>query len=69
VSRGREWRKSSFSFSNSNCVEVRTFGDGYRSVRNSRYPGTELRGFTPAEWEAFTEGVRAGEFDIPDGAP
>lgn len=59
----REWVKSTYSFSNGNCVEVRTFGDGHRSVRNSRYPDTELRAFTPGEWQAFCDGVRAGEFD------
>jgi hypothetical protein len=64
-----EWRKSSKSYQNGNCVEVRTFGDGYRSVRNSRYPGTELRAFTPGEWAAFCAGVKDGEFDDPEAAP
>jgi hypothetical protein len=33
-------------------------------VRDSKNPGGPQLVFTPAEWEAFTAGVRDGEFDI-----
>lgn len=58
-----EWRKATASSGNNGCVEVR-FKDGMIEVRDtkSREAGT-LR-FTPEEWMAFTEGTRAGEFDL-----
>lgn len=62
------WIKSSLSFANGNCVEVRALPDGQVEVRNSRFPDQELPAFTRAEWEAFLGGVRAGEFD-PEALP
>lgn len=60
---GPNWVKSSLSFSNGNCVEVASLGDGGVGVRNSRdVTGPVLR-FTPDEWHAFLGGVRNGEFD------
>lgn len=61
---GTTWIKSSWSYANGNCVEVRALPGGEVQVRNSRIPGTELPPFTPQEWEAFTSAVRAGEFDL-----
>lgn len=58
------WIKSSLSFSNGNCVEVRALPGGHFEIRNSRFPDQRLRSFTTQEWEAFLDGVRAGEFDI-----
>ncbi len=60
------WVKSSRSngTGGSNCVEVRTAsitGDVF--VRNSRNPAGEMLAFSPAEWLAFIEGAKAGEFD------
>lgn len=56
------WIKSSFSFANGNCVEVRRRHDGQVELRNSRFPNIQLPSFTPAEWEAFIAGVNNGEF-------
>ncbi|MGH4017535.1 MAG: DUF397 domain-containing protein [Gammaproteobacteria bacterium] len=57
------WRKSSRSGGGGECVEVARLADGARAVRDSKDPtGPALR-FTPAEWTAFTAGVRDGEFD------
>lgn len=59
------WRKSSRSPS-TDCVEVR-FGQHRVHVRDSKdQPGPTLE-FTYSEWRAFLSGVRAGEFDLPDG--
>jgi len=56
------WVKSSFSFSNGNCVEVAELPGGSVGVRNSRdHDGPVLR-FTQGEWDAFLRGARLGEF-------
>jgi hypothetical protein len=60
-----EWKKSSLSFANGNCVEVAGLGAGEVGVRNSRdREGAVLR-FTPDEWHAFIGGVHNGEFERP----
>lgn len=45
------------------CVEVQVQPNASVLVRDSKSPNTILS-FTGAEWEAFTQGVRNGEFDI-----
>jgi hypothetical protein len=61
---GSVWRKSSFSNgTGGNCVEVADLPDGGRTVRDSKDRSGPVLRFTPAEWAAFTAGVRAGEFD------
>lgn len=57
------WRKSSRSGGGNECVEVAGLADGTRAVHDSKHPtGPALR-VTPAEWAAFTTGLRAEEFD------
>jgi Domain of unknown function (DUF397) len=61
---GPEWTKSSFSFSNGNCLQVRIDPDDrFIEVRHSQAPDGPVLAFTGPEWDAFTAGVRAGEFD------
>ena len=65
-----EWRKASSSNGNggNNCVEVTRSDNGNYAVRDSKNPKGPVLVFTPAEWEAFTKGVEAGEFrDWPEG--
>ncbi|MFD8527582.1 DUF397 domain-containing protein [Streptosporangium canum] len=72
-----EWRKSSFSGNNGgDCVEVAelkdvTGGPGHKvehteliAVRDSKDPDGPKLFFTPAEWDAFVNGVKASEFDL-----
>lgn len=58
------WRKSSHSGSNGNCVEV-AFTADMIAIRDSKNPSGAMLIFTSAEWEAFVDGVRDGEFDQP----
>jgi hypothetical protein len=60
---GSDWVKSSLSFANGNCVEVRDLPGGVVGVRNSRDPLGAILRFTPDEWRAFLDGARKGEFD------
>ena len=54
------WRRSSRCASTT-CVEVAKVDDLYL-VRDSKNPDATALEFTEAEWEAFVEGVAAGEF-------
>jgi hypothetical protein len=57
------WIKASRSGSGGSCVQLRTREDGVE-VRDSKAgeSGPVLR-FTPAEFAAFLDGARNGEFD------
>ncbi|MGH3588000.1 MAG: DUF397 domain-containing protein [Pseudonocardia sp.] len=58
------WHKSSYSNGAAECVEVAELPDGGRVVRDTKDRGEgPVLVFTPAEWVAFTKGVKAGEFD------
>ena len=60
------WFKSSFSGSN-NCVLIRHGDDVW--LRDSKDSAGPVLSFTRAEWTAFLQGVRAGEFDLPLRSP
>jgi Domain of unknown function (DUF397) len=51
------WRKSSYSFSNGNCVEVGT-GPGTVAVRDSWDPDGPSIHMSPRAWIEFTEFVK-----------
>jgi uncharacterized protein DUF397 len=54
-----DWRKSSYSGTNGgNCVEVARNLPGVVAVRDSKNPGVPALVFTPADWEAFTAGLK-----------
>jgi hypothetical protein len=57
------WRKSSYSGSGDNCVEIAELPDGGRAVRNSKDPHGSALTFTIGEWRAFIKAVKEGEFD------
>ncbi|MDH6135988.1 hypothetical protein P3T37_005407 [Kitasatospora sp. MAA4] len=63
---GATWTKSSHSGGNSgNCIEwAPAFASrGAVPVRDSKDPDGPALTFTPTAWAAFTQGIRAGEFD------
>jgi uncharacterized protein DUF397 len=51
---GPRWVKSSFSFSNGNCVEVAGLGRMV-GLRDSKDPEGPVLRFTPSEWSAFIQ--------------
>lgn len=57
------WRKSTYSAVNG-CVEI-AFLDGIVAVRDSKNQQGQALIFTPVEWQAFVNGVRDGQFDLP----
>ena len=60
-----QWRKSTYSGSNGGgCVEIARNLPGIVAVRDSKDREGPVLTFTPAEWAAFTAGVRDGEFDL-----
>jgi len=61
---GAEWRKSTRSDADGQCVEVATNLSGIIAVRDSTDTSGAALIFTPAEWEAFVGGVQDGEFDL-----
>jgi hypothetical protein len=65
---GSYWVKSSFSYSNGNCVEVASLYGPAVGVRDSRDADGLILRFAPREWHAFLGGVRNGEFDGPSRA-
>jgi hypothetical protein len=63
---GARWRKSSWSNSNSNCVEVAGNLPDAVAVRDSKDPAGAVLFITPAQWRAFAAEVKAGESDLFD---
>ncbi len=59
------WRISTRSGTEGNCVEVRLADDGGVEVRDSKDRGGPVLRFTPAEWRAFLGGAADGEFVLP----
>ncbi|NRQ40807.1 DUF397 domain-containing protein [Nonomuraea sp. NN258] len=59
-----EWRKSTASGDDGQCVEVATNLPGIVAVRDSKDPQGPTLIFTRGEWKAFLEGADRGEFDV-----
>ena len=56
------WVKSSKSNNNGSCVEIQADGQGGVNVRDSKLGDqSPILTFTASEWDAFVDGVRAGE--------
>jgi len=59
--RRRCWRKSSYSGTAGNCVEVAQLGAGVCAVRDTKDPNGLVLTCTAQQWSAFTAGLRTGE--------
>ncbi|MGH3343640.1 MAG: DUF397 domain-containing protein [Carbonactinosporaceae bacterium] len=60
-----DWRKSSFSGADNNCVEVARLDPGRVAVRDSKAPSGPALVFPTEQWRTFVGGVRDGRFDLP----
>jgi hypothetical protein len=56
------WRKAQLSLNNGSCVEVASVA-GNIALRDSKDPSGHMLLYTPAEWDAFLDGAKKGEFD------
>jgi Domain of unknown function (DUF397) len=66
-----QWKKSSRSAQNGQCVEVAELAGDLIGVRDSKdnLPGCPILTFPGTEWNLFLSGVMAGEFDLrPDAS-
>ena len=52
------WRKSSYSNTGANCVEVARTRNGKVAVRDSRNPGDGALSFSRDEWQTFVAKVQ-----------
>ncbi|GAA1623506.1 DUF397 domain-containing protein [Nonomuraea maheshkhaliensis] len=57
------WRKSRYSNSQGQCVELAATPDGGIAVRNSRDPQGPALLYTKGEIAAFVQSAKDGEFD------
>jgi hypothetical protein len=59
-----DWFTSTFT-SPATCVEVAFLDDGNVGVRDTKDRSKAPHVYGPAEWKAFINGAKAGEFDLP----
>ncbi|KPI09454.1 protein of unknown function DUF397 [Actinobacteria bacterium OK074] len=55
-----EWRKSSYSGNNGDCVEVAVLPGGGRGLRDSKNPSGPILTFPAPEFTAFLAAARVG---------
>jgi hypothetical protein len=62
MSKDTPWIKALASGGQGECVEMRRIGD-IIEVRHSADPAGHVLRYTPAEWAAWLDGAKKGEFD------
>ena len=55
------WRKSSYTAGQGNCVEVADNVPGIVAVRDSKNPSGPVLRFSADDWQAFVAGVKASK--------
>jgi Domain of unknown function (DUF397) len=53
-----QWRKSSYSNSGANCVEIARTRSGKIAVRDSKDPDGQTLSVSPDEWQSFITKIR-----------
>lgn len=56
------WRRSTYSGSGNNCVEVHTSHLGI-AVRDTKNPNGGILTLTASQWRAFTRKIKTGGFN------
>ena len=64
----RRWRKSSKSYYNGECVEVR-WAEPFVEVRDSKDPAGAILRIAPEDWILFLRGLKSGELDLAADPP
>lgn len=59
------WQKSRYS-GTQDCVEVRHTPEGRVEMRDSKAPEMGTLKFSESEFNAFLNGIKAGDFDLPE---
>ncbi len=58
------WRKSSYSGGEGNCVELATLPDGGHAVRDSKNKDGPVLQFSRDAWRTFVADVKTGKHEI-----
>ncbi|HUK69908.1 MAG TPA: DUF397 domain-containing protein [Streptosporangiaceae bacterium] len=59
-----QWRKSTLSAMNGNCVEVKRLNGTNIGVRDSKNTGGPALTLTAQAWEVFVRNAKRGNFDV-----
>ncbi|MFH9420774.1 DUF397 domain-containing protein [Streptomyces sp. NPDC017529] len=62
-----EWRKSSYSSADRECVEVATNHPHTIAIRDSKNPTGPILRLSPDAWVSFQTAVAGGRFGLPGG--
>jgi hypothetical protein len=57
--RGKDWRKSSYSMTNGHCLEAARLEGGRLGVRDSRAASGPILRITPGAWKTFVAALTA----------